>query len=250
MTDLLLYDYPGSICSQMARLAIVEKGLSFKRQTVDIMVKSEQFEPWYIALNPAAVVPTLKISDEIVTDTIRIVNCINTYAGPDLTLGGSPDVQTWLTRIMSFHYGVLLYSGKLDPDRTSPTMISRAANLREMQRSRPDLAKVMAKRIAGNTRLQATMKDPDQVAEHIDAARSLVADMNAALATDGFICGDAYSLADCFATAALARFHVHGFEAWWSDGSNPNIAPYYARMKARASFAEAGVVDGGTEQDL
>ena len=86
MTDLLLYDHPSSICSQMARLAIVEKGLPFKRQTIDIMVKSEQFEPWYIALNPAAVVPTLKIGDEIVTDTIRIVNRINTYPGPDLTL--------------------------------------------------------------------------------------------------------------------------------------------------------------------
>jgi glutathione S-transferase len=39
MTDLLLYDYPGSICSQMARLAIIEKGLPFKRQTIDIMTK-------------------------------------------------------------------------------------------------------------------------------------------------------------------------------------------------------------------
>ena len=39
MTDLLLYDYPGSICSQMARLAIIEQGLPFKRQTIDIMTK-------------------------------------------------------------------------------------------------------------------------------------------------------------------------------------------------------------------
>ena len=250
MTDLLLYDHPSSICSQMARLAIVEKGLPFKRQTIDIMVKSEQFEPWYIALNPAAVVPTLKIGDEIVTDTIRIVNRINTYPGPDLTLGDNSDVQTWLTRIMSLHYGVLLYSGKLEPDRTSPTMISRAANLREMQRTRPELAEVMAKRIAGNTRLQATLKDPDQVDEHIDAARGLVADMREALEKNDFICGDAYSLADCFGTAALARFRVHGFESWWSSGTNPNIAPYYARMKARPSFAEAAVLDGGTERDL
>ena len=250
MTDLLLYDYPGSICSQMARLAIIEKGLPFKRQTIDIMVKSEQFEPWYIALNPAAVVPTLRIGDEIVTDTIRIVNRINSYPGPDLTLGENPDVQAWLTRIMSLHYGVLLYSGKLDADRTSPTMITRAANLRDMQQTRPELAEVMAKRIAGNTRLQATLKDPDQVDEHIDAARKLVADMREALEKNDFICGDAYSLADCFATAALARFRVHGFESWWSNDTNPNIAPYFARMKARSSFAQAGVVDAGAEHDL
>ena len=250
MTDLLLYDYPGSICSQMARLAIVEKGLPFKRQTIDIMVKSEQFEPWYIALNPAAVVPTLKIGDEIVTDTIRIVNRINTFAGPDLTLGDNAHVQTWLTRIMSLHYGVLLYSGSLTPDRTSPTMISRARNLQAMQRARPELAKVMAKRIAGNTRLQAILKDPDQVVEHIDTARALVADMDEALENKPFMCGDAYSLADSFSTAALARFRVHGFENWWSGGAHPNIAMYYARMKARPSFAMAGVVDVSAEQDL
>ena len=145
MPDLLLYDYPGSICSQMARLALVEKCLPFQRQTIDIMNTSEQFESWYIALNPAAVVPTLKDGEAIVTDTIRIVNHINQYPGADLTLGDAPDVQDWLRRIMALHYGVLLYSGHLDADRTSPTMISRAANLRKMAEDRPELAEVMAK---------------------------------------------------------------------------------------------------------
>ena len=243
MPDLLLYDYPGSICSQMARLALVEKCLPFQRQTIDIMNTSEQFESWYIALNPAAVVPTLKDGEAIVTDTIRIVNHINQYPGADLTLGDAPDVQDWLRRIMALHYGVLLYSGHLDADRTSPTMISRAANLRKMAEDRPELAEVMAKRIAGNTRMQATLKDPDQVAEQFASARGLVADMDAALATNAFLSGDAYSLADSFATAALARFTVHGFAGWWADGDNPNIAPYYGRMKARTSFTEAGVVD-------
>ncbi len=242
MKDLLLYDYPGSICSQMARLAMVEKGLPFKRQTVNIMA-SEQFEPWYIALNPAAVVPTLKIGDEVVTDTIRIVNHFNEFSGPDLTLGGSPDVQEWLTRIMALQYGVLLYSGNLDADRTSPTMIERAKNLRVMAAKRPELAEVMTKRLAGNARLQATLLDEDKVGEQFASARGLVVDMDAALATQGFLCGDAYSLADSFATAALARFRAHGFESWWSDGACPNVGPYYARLKARPSFALAAVTD-------
>jgi glutathione S-transferase len=243
MKDLLLYDFPGSICSQMARLAIVEKGLAFTRQTIDIMKTAEQFEPWYIALNPAAVVPTLKDGDVIVTDTVRIVNHINQYPGPDLTHGDAPEVQDWLKRIMALHYGVLLYSAHLDPDRTSPTMIKRAANLRQMASDRPELAAVMAKRIAGNTRLQATLKDPDKVAEEFATSRTLVADMNAALATGPFLCGTAYSLADSFATAALARFKAHGFASWWENGENPNIGPYYERLKSRPSFATAGVVD-------
>jgi glutathione S-transferase len=70
---IVLYDYLGSICSQMARLALLEKGVPFERRNIDIMKKAEQFEPWYTALNPKAVVPTLAIGDEIVTDTVRIV---------------------------------------------------------------------------------------------------------------------------------------------------------------------------------
>ena len=70
---VVLYDYPTSICSQTARLALLEKGVPFERRNIDIMKKAEQFEPWYTALNPKSVVPTLAIGDEIVTDTVRIV---------------------------------------------------------------------------------------------------------------------------------------------------------------------------------
>jgi glutathione S-transferase len=84
MTDLTLYDHPSSICSQMARLALVEKGRPFTRRTVDIMDTNEQFEAWYVALNPKAVVPTLQIGDDVVTDTIRIVTRVQEMDGPDL----------------------------------------------------------------------------------------------------------------------------------------------------------------------
>jgi glutathione S-transferase len=250
MTDLLLYHYPGSICSQMARLALVEKGVDFRLQTIDIMKTSEQFEPWYTALNPAAVVPTLKIDDQIVTDTINIVNRIDTLPGPDLGLGLgldlNPLVQDWLRRIMGLHYGVLLYSAHLADDRTSPTMISRAAMLSELGRQRPDLAQIVAKRLAGNARLQATLKDPAKVDAEFATSRGLVEDMDTALNGLDFLCGDAYSLADCFATAALARFRMHGFDSWWSDGENPHVAAYYDRMKSRRSFATASVSDAST----
>ena len=62
MTDArkpLLYDYPGSICCQMTRLTLAEKGVDYDKQTIDIIDKREQFEPWYTKLNPKAVVPTL-----------------------------------------------------------------------------------------------------------------------------------------------------------------------------------------------
>ena len=245
MQELTLYDHRSSICSQMARLALVEKGLSFQRRQIDIMDTNEQFEPWYVALNPRAVVPTLQIDDEVVTDTIRIVNRAQKMPGPDLS--GDETTQDWLKDIMALHYGVLLYRNRLEPDGTAPQIIARGLFLEQLAKDRADLAETTKTRLEGNRRFQALLQNPDEIEKHLDATRSLVDRMIAALSGQPYIAGERYSLADCFATAALARFTVHSLGDWWADTP---MDDYYARMKARPSFAVADVVDTGTERDL
>jgi len=253
-TDVLLYDHPGSICSQMARLTLVEKGVPFARQTVDIMVTAEQFEPWYTALNPRAVVPTLKIGEEITTDTIRIVHHVDrTFDGPPLTPAdpdGAAAMEATMADVMGLHYGVLLYSRRLEPDGTAPTVIERGKFLREQREKHPERAEVLDRRIAGNDRLQRILADAKEVERHIGEARALVGRLGAALADAPFVSGERYTLADPFATAALARFRLHGFQAWWEDGADPNVAAYYERIKARPSWTAAEVIDTGSERDL
>lgn len=253
-TNVLLYDHPASICSQMARLTLIEKGVPFKRQTIDIMETAEQFEPWYTAINPRAVVPTLKIGDEITTDTIRIVHHVDrTFDGPHLTPadpGAAAAMEAMMADVMGLHYGVLLYSRRLDPDGKSPTVIERGDFLREQRKRYPDRAEILDRRIAGNERLQRILADPEETERHVGDARVLVGRLGRALAGNPFVIGDRYTLADPFATAALARFRLHGFQTWWEDGANPDVAAYYGRMKARPSWAAAGVIDSGSERDL
>ncbi len=245
MQDLTLYDHPGSICSQMARLALVEKGVPFTRIPIDIMETNQQFEPWYVALNPKAVVPTLKIGDRIVTDTINIVNTVQALPGPDLS--GDETTQSWLKRIMALHYGVLLYRNRRDADGTAPQIVSRGRYLEQLLQQRPDLATLVEARLDGNRRFQALLKDADGIERHVAATRDLVDQFAKALDRQPFLAGKTYSLADCFATAALARFTIHGFADWWADTP---VDSYYGRMKQRASFAAAEVVETGTERDL
>ena len=245
MRDLILYDHRSSICSQMARLALVEKELNFARRQIDIMDTNEQFEDWYIALNPRAVVPTLKIGDEVVTDTIRIVNRVQSMAGPDLA--GDATTQAWLTDIMALHYGVLMYRNRIDETGTAPQIVARGRLLNDMLEQRPDLSDLIAKRLEGNRRFQALLKSPSEIETHLETSRALVGRLNDALQESDFIAGPAYSLADCFATAALARFTIHGFDDWWRETA---LDDYYARMKARPSFEGAEVVETGTERDL
>ena len=252
--DVLLYDYPGSICCQMVRLTLAEKGVPYRRQTVDIMVKAEQFEPWYTALNPKAVVPTLKIGEEIVIDTMIIVPRIDAdFDGPPLTPSAPAEraaMQETMRDVMALHYGVLLYAPMIQTDGTSPTIVARGEFLRAERARHPERAEALDRRIAGNERLQKLLADPVEVARHIGEAKALVGRLDAALAKHPFVSAESYSLADAYTAAALARFRLHGFQHWWTDGGNPNVAAYYARIEARPSWAEAGVINSGSERDL
>ncbi len=245
MSSPVLYDHTGSICSQMARLALVEKAVPFRRRPVDIMDENEQFEPWYVALNPKAVVPTLVIGDEVVTDTIRIVNRVQAMDGPDLS--GDRTAQGWLRDIMAPHYGVLLYRNRLDPDGTAPQIVARGRLLRRLLGEHPEMAELLEGRIAGNRRFQKLLRHPEEIEDHLASTRALVQRMASAVERQPFIAGSAYSLADAFATAALARFRIHGFEDWWRGTA---LEDYYGRMKARPSFKAAEVIDTGSERDL
>jgi glutathione S-transferase len=245
MTTLVLYDHVGSICSQMARLALVEKGLVFRRRQIDIMETNEQFEPWYVALNPRAVVPTLHIGEEVVTDTIRIVNRIEMFERPNLS--GDATTEGWLKDIMSLHYGVLLYRNRLDPDGTAPQIIARGKFLEKLAGERPDLADTTRVRLEGNRRFQLLLQNPAEIQGHLDATQALVGRMIDTIRERPYLAGETYSLADCFGTAALARFTIHGLGEWWSGTP---LEDYYKQMKARQSFVSADVIDTGTERDL
>ncbi len=248
MVRVLLYDYPGSICSQMARLALVEKGVTFDRHTVDIMKAKEQFEPWYVALNPKSVVPTLRIDDEITTDTINIVHKVDDrFDGPHLTPNDPSFMNRMMSDIMGLHYGVLLYAGSLTDEGTSPTIIARGEMLRQMLKERPEHAALLQSRIDGNQRMQDILADAAKVEKHLDNARTIVDMLDIALGQSEFVAADRYSLADTFATAALARFRMHGFAGWWENAINPNVERYIDAMKSRPSWTQAGVVDGLSE---
>ena len=76
--------------------------------------------------------------------------------------------------VMALHYGVLLYSRRLDANGQAPTVIERGRFLREQRERHPERAEVLDRRIAGNQRMQKILADPVQVAEHVGQAQALV----------------------------------------------------------------------------
>ena len=90
--NLFLYHAEWSLCSQMVRVALYEKGLEFDHKIIrlcDHYEEADNLSKDYLAeINPTGVVPVLKIGDEFVRDSAYIIERID-------TLEGSNNIKLW-----------------------------------------------------------------------------------------------------------------------------------------------------------
>src|SRR5271169_1823554 len=74
----MLYLYQGStsVCSVKVRLVLVEKGLEFVGETLDLQ-RGDQHRPEYAKLNPNEVVPTLIHDGKVVIESTLIIEYLD-----------------------------------------------------------------------------------------------------------------------------------------------------------------------------
>ena len=88
---LKLYHANWSLCSQMVRVALAEKGLSYESNHIklcDHYPKGENLSPEYLAINPKGIVPAIDLDGEIVTESTNIIKRLN-------KLTGEKDIDLW-----------------------------------------------------------------------------------------------------------------------------------------------------------
>ena len=81
---LKLYHAKWSLCSQMVRVAMEEKGLSYESNLIklcDQYPEAENLSPEYLAINPKGIVPSLDLDGEIVTESSNIIKKLNSISG-------------------------------------------------------------------------------------------------------------------------------------------------------------------------
>ena len=82
---LILYHANWSLCSQMVRVALYEKGLEFDHVPIKLCDHYEEAEniskDFLENINPTGVVPVLKINDEIVRDSAYIIERLDELQG-------------------------------------------------------------------------------------------------------------------------------------------------------------------------
>ena len=88
---LKLYHAKWSLCSQMVRVAMEEKGLPYESNLIklcDQYPEAENLSPEYLAINPKGIVPSLDLDGKIVTESTNIIKKLN-------SLSGENDIDLW-----------------------------------------------------------------------------------------------------------------------------------------------------------
>ncbi len=85
---LNLYHSNPSLCSQMVRVALAEKGLEYEARQVllcDQHDEAENIQPWFLEINPTAVVPVLMVDGEMIRDSSYIIEMLDGMGSPGST---------------------------------------------------------------------------------------------------------------------------------------------------------------------
>jgi glutathione S-transferase len=240
-------------------VALAETGLPVEKRRIDLLA-AHHLRPAYMAVNPKGLVPCLQLaSGDTLADSADILLYLGEHATDRVALlppAGSEARKTaeaWFARGRAVPIERLTYARKALPGGAGLIDL-RIATIRQFLAD-PETPRGLLphyeKRLEGygsssngfQSRGEAAFTDAMREALEGEASKD-VDDLEAILASDGrpFLAGDAYSLADCMWTAILARLGLVGMSGLWADGRRPAVTAYFDRLRARPSYAEAGVL--------
>ncbi|MEM7188167.1 MAG: glutathione S-transferase family protein [Pseudomonadota bacterium] len=230
---LILYHAWVSSASRKVRLALAEKGLAYESRPMDLS-RFEHHENWYKALNPSGIVPALLIDGRPLVESNFINEWLDETFGDPPLMPANPfdrhDLRLWAKYIddhclpavqkhnwmQLFHPFAREWSDIELEERLSviPTEERRATWRR------------MARQPFSAAELEAAL----------DILRGMMDRIEGRLQTRDWLVGDAFGLADIAAAPYVVRF----FEiAPGEPGQRPRADAWWARMRARPSFAAA-----------
>ena len=244
---VILYDYPISYNCQIIRLVLCEKDLPGKTIRVDIGPMMEQLQPWFIRLNPSGQVPVLLHKDNIVTQTVEILNYLDQNFSEIKLIPSSEEdrseMERWIVKERAFPEADFTYglvergTGKI----VAKDMERRKRLIEKYLAINPDLNAQYESKLKAIENWQMRLRNPDLVDQLVDQLHEMLDELEKQVAGREFIVSNNYTIADAVWTTFLARLEMVGFKRMWSFGARPNIEKYYMSMKRRPSFVRAPI---------
>lgn len=231
---LKLYHGATSVCSQKARMVLVEKDIAWEGVLLDLS-RGDQFDPAYRTLNPDGVVPTLVDGDLVVRELSVIAEYVDGLSGTNPLMpkdaAGRVAAKFWLLRTIEIHAAI-------------NTMTFATANReRDLASNTPE---ELEEKIAKLPNPQAAAKRRDLLQNgiasvHVDGAlytlKAALVQMNEALGANKWLAGMEFSLGDIALLPYIDRLERLGMEGLWAD--DPRVSAWLAAVRARHSYKAA-----------
>ena len=248
--SLELYGYGESVASNMARVALSEKNISYKYNLLYLESKGEHLSKDYKKLNPKNLVPTMVDKGNIIPDSIEIMQYINKVY--------SQGTDLFPVNINQDRFNNLLDFVKLDEDKElgetlgttaggiSATILVRLLCKRSLLSVIWDYSTKhsIKKRIPIFILLRILGKPPEKLSKKMALALSkhLVYIEDILKHEKPFMMGDQYTAIDSCMTSILHRINEMRFTNLLTSENLPNIAKYWKIIQARPSYKE-GILD-------
>jgi len=232
---LVLYDYDGSPCARRVRITLLEKGLDWERQVIDLS-RLEQRNPAYLAINPNGFVPTLAHGERVIYESNVITEYLDD-AFPERPL--YPDdawqlaqVRMWQSAeaAMAKDYRPLMYQRLMGPLLHLTRSLDEA--LAAARHSTDDPAD-----LAWEERVwRMAVLTPEEEAEVVDRLTGWLARLEARLEGREYLVGDAFSQAEISVYPRVMMYAVVRLAV--TPDSHPNVSRWMARLATHESFAQ------------
>lgn len=266
---LILYYDQYSFYSQKVVLALQEKKLKFHSHFINI-ANGEQYEKWFLDINPKGEVPVLQDTGKIIPDSGRIID----YLEDNFSNGDTPrlvpmdqgsEIRQKVTYFRSIidkiNGNVLTIGSFLHPetatgDKKIPFIApvrtqlvnhdkDNADKLRKYAEQYPEAREMLLEKAAIQEKRREQLLNKDEFLKILDQADEVFEQVEKELSQhtndqkNWWLCSDRFTVADVCLTILLERVNQVGLEPrFWANGKRPHIEEYYRRVKERDSYKQ------------
>ncbi|KAL4707665.1 hypothetical protein ACJJTC_014846 [Scirpophaga incertulas] len=226
--NVFLYCNYYSFYSQKVLMALYEKGINFEPIEVDI-TKGEQYSSWFLKINPRGEVPVLKVNNETIPDSSRILDYLELYYKPESPplINVTNDKQV-LKNINKF----LLKSGD----------IGSSKYLRKLAEENPAAKGILLYKADMQERKRQILSNQDEYLKILNAVDHVLSEVELLLQSQNqgnWLCCETFTIADINLAILLQRLWELGLEnRFWANGKRPLLEKYYKCVKQRNSFKQ------------
>ncbi|KAL0270435.1 UNVERIFIED_CONTAM: hypothetical protein PYX00_007845 [Menopon gallinae] len=262
---LVLYYHNHSFYCQKVIMALCEKRIPFTTNFIDI-TKGEQYQPWFLKINPRGEVPVLKDGIKLIPDSVRIID----YLEDNFSNG---EHSRLIPSDLSIKQKVIQLRNEIDKlpvnaitmgsffnsefcsDLKYPFFIptvrkylragaeKSSSSLRQHAANNPEIKDTLTKKAECQEEKHKIITEKKEYLKVLDQVNAILEKVESELKLKNgvpWLCCDQFTMADISLTILLDRLSRVGLANYfWTNGKRSNIEKYYQRVQKRDSYRQA-----------